>query len=172
MDTFLISDTHFGHVGITKFMSRLREGEKLRPKWDDVSHMNEELISNWNEVVRPKDLVYHLGDFCMSRKYIKIADRLNGRKKLIMGNHEHYKASEYLPYFEDVMGVKAIGGAIMSHIPLHPSQKRRWPDANIHGHLHEFEIDDPWYVNVCVEKRDFTPIPFDTLKKEFQPWKP
>lgn len=165
--TFLISDTHFGHVGITRFKSRLRPDEDLRP-WDDVSHMNEGLISNWNSVVRPKDIVLHLGDFCMNRKYIAIAARLNGRKKLIMGNHEHFQALEYLEYFEDVMGVKEMSkGVILSHIPLHPSQKRRWPLANIHGHLHEHTLDDPWYVNVCVETRGYTPISYEELKKEF-----
>ena len=166
-EVFLTSDTHYGHNNITKFPSGLREGEPLRP-WDDVNHMNEELISNWNSVVRPKDIVYHLGDFCMARKYIAIAGRLNGRKKLIMGNHEHHPAREYLEYFEDVMGVKEIGKAILSHIPLHPSQKKRWPEANVHGHLHEFKMDDPWYVNVCVETRDYTPVPLYVVRKEFQ----
>lgn len=166
-NTFVISDTHFGHRGIVKFQSRLREGESLRP-WDDVSEMDEALIDNWNKAVRPKDLVYHLGDFCMNKGFIHIAQRLNGRKKLVMGNHEHYKAETYLPFFEDVMGVKCMDGVVMTHIPVHESQKRRFPKANIHGHLHEFTLEDPWYINVCVETRNYTPVSYDELRKEFQ----
>jgi len=165
---FLVSDTHFGHRNIIKFKSKLREGEDLRP-WDDLNHMNEELISNWNETVRPRDIVYHLGDFCMNRSAIPLAGRLNGRKRLVMGNHEHGKAVEYLEHFEDVMGVKRLsGGIILSHIPLHESQKARWPAANVHGHLHEFKLEDSWYVNVSVEVRDYRPVPLETLKREFR----
>lgn len=163
-NTFLISDTHFGHRNIVNFESRIREGEKLRPLWDTVEEMNEDLISRWNSVVRPSDLVYHLGDFySSSKKNIHIAGRLNGRKKLVMGNHEHGKAKDYLIYFEDVMGYKELDRHILTHIPVHESQKYRFR-ANIHGHLHEHNIDDPWYINVSCEQIDYTPIAWEEVR--------
>lgn len=30
-----------------------------------VFHMNETIIANWNSVVGPDDIIFHLGDFCL-----------------------------------------------------------------------------------------------------------
>ncbi len=56
---FLVSDTHFGHAGVCRFLRE--DGSKLRP-WDDPSEMDEAMIKRWNERVRPNDKVYHLGE--------------------------------------------------------------------------------------------------------------
>lgn len=53
---FFTSDTHFNHTNIIRFCNR---------PFKDVSHMNETIISNWNRVVGPEDIVFHLGDFCL-----------------------------------------------------------------------------------------------------------
>ena len=53
---FFTSDTHFNHANIIRFCNR---------PFKDVSHMNEAIISNWNRVVGPEDIVFHLGDFCL-----------------------------------------------------------------------------------------------------------
>ena len=61
--TWLISDPHFGHANICRFLND--DGSKLRP-WDTPEEMDEVLVSNWNSVVRPKDRVYCLGDVVLS----------------------------------------------------------------------------------------------------------
>ena len=43
--------------------------------------------------MRPDDLVYHLGDFCFqaterAERWRWVSARLNGRKRLIIGNHD------------------------------------------------------------------------------------
>ena len=108
----------------------------------------------WNEVVNPGDRVYHLGDVALQAKYLPILDRLNGKKVLIMGNHDIFGAKTYLKYFEDIRGYSVHDGVIMSHVPV---VKDRWK-MNIHGHLHTNVIDDPWYQNVSVEQIGFKPI--------------
>lgn len=51
--------------------------------------MNESLITNWNNVVRPGDTVYCLGDFSMAFRPVEIiTPRLMGDKILIPGNHD------------------------------------------------------------------------------------
>ena len=52
--------------------------------------MNQKLIENWNSVVGPNDLVFHLGDFAFGGAEIwnKTLPRLNGHKVLILGNHK------------------------------------------------------------------------------------
>ena len=49
--------------------------------------------------------IYFLGDFAFGKKNIALAERFNGNKKLILGNHDCYPSSEYLKYFEKLYGV-------------------------------------------------------------------
>lgn len=52
--------------------------------------MNETIITNWNNVVGPDDVIFHLGDFCLggAEEWNKFLDRLNGRIYLVLGNHD------------------------------------------------------------------------------------
>ena len=129
---FFISDTHFGHQGVCEFLRE--DGSKLR-HWNTAAEMDEELVKNWNEVVRPCDKVYHLGDVAMSHQSLKILERLNGKKVLIKGNHDIYKLKDYTPYFKDIRAYHVMDKIIYSHIPVHPDSKGRFR-ANVHGHLH------------------------------------
>lgn len=83
------SDTHFGHKNIIKF-----EAEN-RP-FADTDHMDEALIANWNAVVAPGDLVFHLGDAIMGdfEAGIRKMQRLNGFKILVPGNHDKVFSGE------------------------------------------------------------------------------
>ena len=168
--TFLVSDTHFGHAGVCKFLRE--DGTKLRP-WDDPNEMDEEMIKRWNETVRPNDKVYHLGDVVINRKALSILDRLNGDKVLIKGNHDIFKLEDYTKYFRDIRSYHVVNGMILSHIPVHESNLYRF-GTNIHGHLHEKRVTmldtylsekviDPRYFNVCVERTDFRPISLETV---------
>lgn len=163
MNIFLISDTHFGHVGVTVFKDR--EGNKLRP-WDTVREMDKALIENWNKVVRPQDKVYHLGDVIINRKAFSTLMLLNGQKVLIKGNHDIFRPDEYLRYFKDIRGYHVLDNFLMSHIPVHPDSIERFK-GNIHGHLHSNKINDSRYFNVSVEQIGFTPIAFDEVKRIF-----
>lgn len=55
---FFTSDTHFNHTNIIRFCNR---------PFKDVAHMNETIIANWNSVVGPDDIIFHLGDFLFGR---------------------------------------------------------------------------------------------------------
>ena len=176
---FLTSDTHFGHAGVCKFLRN--DGiTKLRP-WDTPEEMDEEMVRRWNETVRPKDKVYHLGDCVINRKALSIFDRLNGDKVLIKGNHDIFKLEDYTPYFRDVRGYHVMNGMILSHIPLHESALYRF-GTNIHGHTHANRVMKPnptrWFPNqtvidpryhcVCVEQTDFAPILFEDVIKKIE----
>ncbi len=154
---FLIADTHFGHANILKFTKE--DGTLLRPGFDDIEHMNEVFIFNWNSVVKPIDKVYHLGDigFKNATEVGKIMNRLHGEKVLIKGNHDNLKLSQYAQWFKDVRGTHQLAGFILSHIPIHPGSLARWA-GNIHGHLHANKIKDDRYINVSVECINYTPI--------------
>ena len=130
---FLVSDTHFGHAGVCKF---LREDgvTKLRP-WDNPDEMDEAMVKAWNERVRPNDKVYHLGDVVINRRALNTLHRLNGDKVLIKGNHDIFRLEDYTPFFRDIRGYHVLNGMILSHIPVHEESLGRF-GVNIHGHLH------------------------------------
>jgi calcineurin-like phosphoesterase family protein len=168
-NTFLISDTHFGHKGICKFLRE--DGTKLRP-WDDTDEMDEILVQNWNSVVKPNDIVYHVGDVVMNRRCLPTVGRLAGRKILIKGNHDVFPLVDFTPYFEDVRGSTTFSDMILTHIPIHSASVGRFT-VNVHGHMHDRfipsdvdpTIPDPSYFNVSVEQINYTPISLDDLRK-------
>jgi len=171
---FLVSDTHFGHAGVCRFM-RNDGVTKLRP-WDNPEEMDEEMVKRWNETVRPNDKVYHLGDVVINRKALSIMHRLNGDKVLIRGNHDIFRDEEYRQHFREIRAYHVMNGMILSHIPIHTDSIGRF-GTNIHGHLHanrvmaevwgEYKID-PRYHCVCVEQTDFRPILFEDVIKRIK----
>ena len=159
---YLTADPHWGHEGVCRFM-RNDGVTKLRP-WDNAAEMNEAMIKNWNETVRPNDKIYVLGDVAMNKNaFHAVMPRLNGDKILIKGNHDILKLEEYVPrrkesksvqeqeqfdieyenkknvYFRDIRAYHVMNGCILSHIPIHPESLARF-GCNIHGHLHANEV--------------------------------
>ncbi len=168
---FVIGDTHFGHE---KLLSAVQpDGSPLRP-FSSAEEMDEALIENWNSVVTPSDTVYHLGDVCIPRSGIKCLLRCNGRKILFRGNHDsNFKLKELAKYFDDIRGCFYRDGVVFSHFPVHPSNLKGPYKGNVHGHLHchliyrDSDIDRR-YFNSCVERNNFTPVSYDTVKKYFE----
>jgi calcineurin-like phosphoesterase family protein len=169
---FLVSDTHFGHAGVCRFLRS--DGTKLRP-WDDPDDMDEEMIRRWNDTVRPNDKVYHLGDVVINRKALKTLWRLNGDKVLIRGNHDIFRDEEYREHFRELRAYHVMNGMILSHIPIHTESLARF-GTNIHGHLHANRVMtgiknskiDVRYHCVCVEQTDFAPILFEDVIKRIK----
>lgn len=172
-NTFLYSDPHFGHVGVTRFTRS--DGTPLRP-WDNPDEMDQALIDNWNKVVNDKDRIYILGDIVINRRCLSTLYALKGRKVLIKGNHDIFKLDDYIPHFDDIRAYQQLDTFYMCHIPMHPQQLPHWCTGNIHGHLHSNLVldqhgkPDNRYINVCVEHTDYTPIEFEEIRKGWRPW--
>lgn len=170
MSLYVIADTHWGHNKSLSFVQP--DGSPLRP-FSSVEEMNESLVDNWNSVVKPQDTVYHLGDICIPRSGIKYLSRCNGRKVLFRGNHDsNFKLKELAEYFDDIRGCFYRNGLVFSHFPVHPSNLKGAYKGNVHGHLHcHLIIDqglvDKRYFNACVERNNFTPVSYDSIKEHF-----
>ena len=160
MKRWVISDTHFNHANIIRYCDR---------PFNSVEQMNEELIKRWNNTVAKDDIVYHLGDFAFGNKeqLASILMRLNGRIRLIMGNHDHKKWKDYLECGCDRVYEGPIildNWAILSHHPHFVNLQM--PYINIYGHVH----DDSNHTTigacgacVCVERWDYKPVDLDKL---------
>lgn len=175
---FFASDHHFGHENCYSKFTR-EDGSFLRHDLATSAAEGDELmIQRHNAVVKPNDRVYFLGDVAISKHYIHLVGRMNGKKVLVKGNHDIFDLALYTPYFEDIRSVVSNRtGFIGSHIPLHPESLSRW-GFNIHGHLHANRVQkyfavgetviDPRYFCVSVEQINYTPISLDEVLK-FKP---
>lgn len=169
-DIWLVSDTHFNHANILGFKDK--NDKKFRGDlFKDVTEMNEKMIYNWNRLVKPEDKVYHLGDvyFGSQEEADKILSRLMGRKRLIVGNHDtvYGKGNVLQKHFKKIYLWRLFKefNMLLSHVPVH-SESIRKVEYNVHGHIHEKNSYGPQYVNVCVEKTDYSPVHIeDAIKK-------
>lgn len=175
-EIYVISDTHFNHKNILQFKDH--KGVLFRKRlFDSVSEMNETMIDNWNKVVTPQDKVYHLGDvyFGNAQEADTILKRLNGKKRLVLGNHDNPLAKPIWSNFKKVCMWRHFGhmGLLLTHVPVHLSALRRGLAkddqrtlVNIHGHIHQNKSPDGPYKCVCVEQVNYTPVNIE----EFRQW--
>jgi calcineurin-like phosphoesterase family protein len=158
MSIYITSDTHFFHKNIISYCNR---------PFKSVEEMNYVMIDNWNKTVSPEDEIWHLGDVCLldEDKISKFIARLNGHKKLIMGNHdEKYSPKQWRDMgFEEVYPYPIIYKKfyIFSHEPVFLNEKI--PYANVHGHLHQNKMAGHCYISVCVENTNYTPINIESI---------
>ena len=109
-ETFIISDTHFGHTNITEFEPRRRTAMMI----DGYDDHDEWVIDNWNSIVKPDDTVLHLGDFAF-KNIQNVQDRLNGKKILILGNHDRKGINTYTAFDLVIKGLWVEAGINNTH---------------------------------------------------------
>lgn len=167
-EIFVTSDTHFGHKNIIKYEDR---------PFTDTEEMDEALIDNWNSVVKPTDLIIHVGDltFHGAKKAEELMKRLNGRKILVKGNHDYFSKTKYANMGFDLRNYLYMDDFLFSHYPMQSAMLRvaqEYTDfqANIHGHVHGMTegLDRRVHVCVCTEHTNYTPINFSDLKYKFK----
>lgn len=170
-DIWIVSDTHFRHENILKFTDS-RTGNRIRPEFDTVEDMDEFMVDRWNSVVKPGDYVYHLGDVMMGPKegFVPFFNRLRGSKRITFGNHDDIKWLSSTGMFAKsyIWRVFKEHGLIMSHIPIHSSSLKLGEDGepmiNVHGHIHQNDSPAGPYVNLSVEKINYTPVNIEEVR--------
>ncbi len=170
-DIWFISDTHFNHENILNFTSTWKQGQRVRPEFEpgEISKMNEFIISNWNEKVKPGDKIYHLGDLGSDKGWLSTnLPRMHGKKRLILGNHDTYEMTFYSKFFEKIMVSRKIDGVLFSHYPVVLEPHEIKTKGNAHGHTHEFVLKDLKYMNLSVEQIGYAPIHIDDVFAEFR----
>ena len=160
---YFIADPHFGHNNIITFKDD--EGKLTRP-FKTIEEMDDLIIENINSVVRIVDKLYILGDVAMNRRHLKTLERINTKKLiLVRGNHDTFKLKDYTHYFKDIRAYKVMSkhGLIFSHIPIHPHSLQGTINYNIHGHLHQNDLNDPHYFNIDPERIRYMPIELEEI---------
>ena len=161
------ADCHFGHSEIIVYCDRPFETRK---------EMDRSLIDKWNSRVAEDDLVFVLGDFTMKRTDIGFVEarlrQLNGRKILILGNHDYLNAFDYVDAgFESVHTHYVFEEEEqLIHLTHDPAVAQILPTAYwACGHVHKLfkTAMDGHVVNVGVDVRDYAPMSLEELIEEF-----
>lgn len=193
---FFVSDHHFGHANILKF-KRLDGVTPVR-SFSSVEEMNEHMIQQHNKVVGDDDDVYFGGDVTFdSQTFHRVMPRLKGKKRLILGNHDHLRMDEYYRYFENIKVSRLFNGKedrlkkffrpddkpfLLTHYPIHIASEKPNRVNNVHGHIHEKQITtevqidtdliittcDRRYLNISVENLNYTPISIEDILEYFR----
>lgn len=156
-----ISDPHFFHRNMA-----IKRGFK------DEHQMNEHIVAQWNKVVKKGDTTWILGDITMEKNQYEILSRLNGMKRVVLGNHDSGNhAKHMLPFVLSIHGMakfkdKVYGAVWLTHCPVHPGELEFRCAFNIHGHVHENSVKDKRYINVCMEVQNYTPKTIEELIKK------
>ena len=165
-NTYFISDTHFYHGNIINYCNR---------PFSSIEEMNNQLIENWNSIVKPTDIVYHLGDFSFGGKenLLTIKPKLNGRINIVLGNHDKYKTKFYYDVGFNRVYDKPIlinGFYILSHEPLEFLNSNSC-FYNIFGHVHDNDCYKTWSSNgccVCVERHNYKPVSWSEIQNKIK----
>lgn len=151
---YLTSDQHLGDTRLDLL---------FRDFLGDSEAHDNHIIENWNNTVSPNDTVVVLGDFAYNNDKLKIADKLNGKKHLILGNHDDLPVEEYEKYFitvrKDFILEKDGKQYYLNHYPSLGKKDM----YSICGHIHGAWRFQKNMINVGVDVWGFEPVPFDKI---------
>lgn len=160
---YVYSDPHFDSQKIISLTKR---------PFSSVEEMNAVLIENYNAVIQDRDAVcYWLGDVMYSatkEKVSKLLGKMNGRKYLILGNHDRNHTETWWRDcgFEKVFTYPQYHPEtkiFLSHEPLEEFNLDKLGSdiVNVHGHIHNNGYDfknHKNYINVSVEETGYKPV--------------
>ena len=179
---YLTSDLHLGHSNIIKHCKR---------PFNSVQEMNDKLINNINNMVRPNDELYILGDLYFGEKQttntFEYAKKIKCKHiHLIKGNHDMSikdmnKLNEEYKVFETIKTYAEIKYNNSKFILCHyPFMDNAWNRAmhgsfDLHGHIHSNNSYNEEQKNsgilrydVGVDANDYYPVLLDNIIKFFE----
>ena len=173
---YFTADTHLSHINIAgPSISKWKDGFR---SFESIHQMNKTITDNWNSVVTPDDIVYHLGDFSFD-KISKFTPFLNGTIILIRGNHDRssnlkgcgMQVFQNLDFEYNGLKFKLNHRPIYSDITdVDPRDIGFTPDIDLDdydyvlcGHIHFHWKRMQKNINVGVDVWDYTPVSIDTI---------
>lgn len=175
---WFISDTHFYHENIIKYCSR---------PFKNAIEMNEQLILNWNKIVKYDDDIIIAGDFIHTGNIEKITNlmsRLNGSKWLTFGNHDYQnklERGEICKLFDyhcwdsmdfEIKDDELEDGFMKFHINHYPCEYWTRNAVHLHGHVHSGPLSTsrevckfhPMKYDIGVDNNNYKPISYEEIK--------
>ena len=174
---YFSSDYHLNHKRICEYSRR---------PFNTVEEMNETIIKNHNDIVKPNDTLYFLGDFAFGNsEFIRnTLRRLNGRISFVIGNHDRslkqfLKGITNYPdiakrvinlgdYHEVTINKQPI---VLCHYPMSVWSRKHYGSWCLSGHSHynlpATRKESTMFgkiLDVGVDGNNFKPYLFDEIK--------
>lgn len=168
---WFISDLHLGHKKVLEFTKAATGAYRGGTTVDE----HDEWVIDQCMSVKPdkRSLWWILGDVAMDEKKLPLINKLPGRKRLILGNHDLHRTQTYLNFFEWVGGTIKKYHMWLSHMPIHPHEFRGIA-VNVHGHCHYGPIrrgygdPDPRYLNLAIDwAPENRPVSLEDLRARY-----
>ena len=160
MSVWFSADLHADHDNIIEICNR---------PFKNVNEMVKTYIENHNQLIKPKDEFFFLGDLMIGKNFSlgqKILKNLNGKKHIILGNHDDFRAHTYVSMgFESAHTSYMFSSEIyLNHDPAAATinKKAIW----ICGHIHDLFKTCGNVYNCGVDVNDFKPVSFDKILSE------
>lgn len=149
-NVWFIADAHLKHRNILKHQKQRIEKMGLKDE-NDIEGHDKYIIDMWNRLVQKHDIVYIVGDFVISNKEEtkKVLEKLNGKKYLILGNHDSSSRKGLENYFEWIGEMKEVSFkknlypfltydlyCFMCHYPMKSWNNKAKGALMIYGHTH------------------------------------
>jgi len=158
------ADTHFDH----NFMVDWRG-------FSSQDEMNHKLIQNWNGIVQPESVIFHLGDvhFAKQNRALEVLLQLNGKIHLIAGNHDKKLKHAIKNVFHSVHNYLEIDVVqdsgnkqriVMSHFPFRSWNRHHYGSWHLHGHCHGNLPSIGKSMDVGLDPNCMHPITFDYIR--------
>jgi len=169
---FFTSDTHFAHDKPFIYESR---------GFKNIYEHDEQIIKNWNSVVKPEDTVYHLGDLYLNdeKEGLNCIRRLNGHIFIAIGNHDTENRIEQYMGLYNVSDIQMAyyfkNGKrhfYLSHFPMMigPIEDRHGLIC-LHGHTHSTNPYEHMAkcrcYNVGLDAHNLFPVSIEQVKEDF-----
>ena len=144
--------------------------------------MNDEIIRRWNAKVPKDSVVYVIGDFVWGRgkdgekAWRQIRPQLNGRIRLIPGNHDHCweRCADLFEWVDKLPTVKVkdsdapdgTQSIVLSHYAMRVWDRSHHGSWNLYGHSHGTlcEMIGDMALDVGVDMWDYTPVSYLEIK--------
>ena len=172
MKTYIVSDTHLNHDNIATYCDR-------------PPNFTELIDRNVKQIVKPEDLVIHVGDIGVGKSegYMDMVAQWPGRWILVRGNHDGKSCQWYMEHgFDFACDAMIYRGVWITHKPsdILPAGC----SVNLHGHLHNVwdgfcdndperendifsqcsksgRLPQPWHRLFAIEYTNYMPVDFD-----------
>lgn len=174
MTIYFTADWHLGH----KKILTLGHG---RP-FENIQHHDNTLIRNYNKIVSDDDTCYFLGDICWNQSYEsykKLFEQLNGKKYVILGNHDNKQnifRCKRDGLIEDVYEMKTIqignDRVFLCHYPMREWQGYHAGVPMLYGHTHGNIEDYKQSTDIGVDCWEYEVVSYDELKEYLKSNKP
>jgi calcineurin-like phosphoesterase family protein len=161
-ETWFTADFHLGHFNIIRYCKR---------PFADTREMNEVILARLNDCVKPNDVLYFLGDFCLGRH----EDVLTYRKRIpcrtihfVEGNHDSTtrQAQHLFASWSSLAEVRVDKQRIvLCHYAMRVWPRHAQGGWQLYGHSHGNLPDEPrsLAMDVGVDTHDFRPWHFDEI---------